>query len=123
MEKSKRKYNFEWYVLNENFNAGKIEPFNIFDNISLYEATVELCDKWNTVNKKHEKDDMNWKDFVEELRKLIQWQEWGRREYEIMVAPLWGEDKNKWKKIDCYTQVEPNINKVAKYVYSEYINK
>lgn len=111
-----RKYNFEWYVLNENPSTRKIEPFNIFDNIRLYEATVELCDKWK------ESSDMNmtWEDFVEELRRLIQWQEWSRREYEIMVAPLWGEDKNEWRKIDCYTQAELNIDKVARYVISEY---
>lgn len=112
-----RKYNFEWHVLNENPNTKKIEPFNIFDNIRLYEATVELCDKWR------ESTDMPWEDFIEELRKLIQWQEWSRCEYEIMVAPLWGDDKSKWKKIDCYAQAELNIDKVAGFVISEYMAK
>lgn len=112
-----REYNFEWYVLNENPNTRKIEPFNVFDNITLYEGAVELCDEWI------KSGDMAWEDFVEELRRLIQWQEWGRREYEIMVAPLWSEDKSEWKKIDCYAQAELNIDKVARYVISEYVAK
>lgn len=112
-----REYNFEWYVLNENFNTRKIEPFNIFQNISLYEAAVELCEEYNS-------KDMAFDDFVERLRRLVQWQEWSRREYEIMVAPLWSsEDEMTWKKIDCYQQVEPNIKLVARHVLSVYSSK
>ena len=101
----------EWYVLNESLNRKTVEPFNIFNNISLYKRTIELC-------KSYEKGELNFEEFADSLRSAIMWQEWSRREYEIMVAPLW--DDTKWQKIDCYAQVLPNIKILAKYVLDTY---
>lgn len=109
-----RKYNFEWYVLNEDMNHRKIVMFNIFNNISLYEETVKLCEEYDYTG------DMSFEEFTKELRRLIQWQEWARREYEIMVAPLWSEKQEDWRKIDCYQQAEPNIERVAEHVLKVY---
>lgn len=101
---------FEWYVLNENHNTHEIVPYNIFNNIRVNERTNELCSKYK-------KDKMDFKDFVEELRRIIQWQEWSRCEYEIMVGSLFGDTL---EKIDCYQQALPNMKIIAKYVLEEY---
>lgn len=110
---------FEWYVLNENFNRNQeIAPFNIFNNIHVHEATNKLCRDYKTHN-------MTFEDFTEQLRKILQWQEWARCEYEIVVAPLIVKDESdkNWKKIDCYQQALPNIKLIAKYVLEEYYPK
>ena len=104
---------FEWYVLNENFNRNReIVPFNIFNNIRVNERTNELCVKYK-------RDKMTFEDFTEELRRIIQWQEWSRCEYEIAVRSMFEDDDN-WEKIDCYAQALPNIRVIAKYVLEEY---
>lgn len=105
---------FEWYVLNENFNRNRsIEPFNIFNNIRVNEETNKLCAKY-----KHDK--MTFDDFTEELRKIIMWQEWSRCEYEIVVGSLFTHEEKDLKKIDCYQQALPNIKIIAKYVLEQY---
>lgn len=104
---------FEWYVLNENLNRNReIVPFNIFNNIRVNERTNELCVKYK-------RNKMTFEDFTEELRRIIQWQEWSRCEYEIVVGSLFGDDDS-WQKIDCYAQALPNIKIIAKYVLEEY---
>ncbi len=108
-----KQLNFEWYVLNENINRNReIVPYNIFNNIRVSERTNELCVKYK-------RDKMTFEDFTEELRRIIQWQEWSRCEYEIAVNSLFADGDN-WQKIDCYQQVLPNIKIIAKYVLEEY---
>lgn len=109
---------FEWYVLNEDVNRKEIVPFNIFQNYSVNEETNRLC-------KKYKSENMSFEVFTEKLGRIIQWQEWARCEYEIVVAPLIVKDENnrEWKKIDCYAQAMPNIKLIAKYVLEEYYPK
>lgn len=104
--------NFEWYVLNGDFNSDEIKPFNIFNNWVLCDAVNKLC-------KDYKRKKMTFEEFTEELRSLIMWQEWSRCEYEILVCNLIGEKKN-YQKIDCYAQALPNIKIIAKYVLEEY---
>ena len=109
-----KKLKFEWYVLNENFNHNhSIEPYNIFNNIRVNEETNALCVKYK-------RDKMTFKNFTEELRKIIMWEEWSRCEYEILVCGLFDDKRENEKKIDCYEQVLPNIKILAKYVLEEY---
>jgi len=109
-----KKLKFEWYVLNEDFNKGVIEPFNIFQNLYVLKRTNELC-----VEYKRKK--MTFADFTESLRRVIMSEEWARCEYEIVVSPLIQKhgDNKEWK-IDCYEQALPNMKLIAKYVLEEY---
>ena len=124
---------FEYYVLNEDRNSHEIKPYNIFRNLAVHEATNKLCEDFDN-NK------LSFDSFVDELDKVIRWQEWGRCEYEICVAewPPTFRDKNgkrinvyygqehepidsvdMWK-VDCYEQAHPNIKMIAKYVLDTY---
>lgn len=108
-----KKLKFEWNVLNYNFNAKKIEFYNIFNNIHVNENTNKLC-----VDYKRKK--MSFDDFVNELDHIIKWQEWSRCEYEINVGSIFEDDCTKLKKFDCYDQAHANIRIIAKYVLEEY---
>lgn len=110
-----KKLQFEWYVLNENFNRS-IEHFNIFNNILVNEETNKLCVKYK-------KDKMSFEEFTEKLNNIIKWQEWSRCEYEIVVGSLFAHEEKDLKKIDCYQQALPNMKIIAKYVLEEYYPK
>ena len=99
----------KFYVLNYDFNKKKVVHFNIFNNINVYEATLELINDYN--DKKYSFDE-----FVNELLKIVQWQEWGRRQYEISVGDAFETDLNKFEKWDCFEQFRPNARMFAHYL-------
>ena len=107
------KPNFEFYVLNYDFNAKKVILFNIFQNINVYEWTLKLT-------KKRARNRIGDEEFKEELLSIIHWQEWSRREYEISVGDAFETDINKFEKWDCYGQAEPNIEFIADMCLKRY---
>lgn len=123
---SNKQVKFEWYVLNGDFGditeekfssfpysrSHAVKPWNIFNNCVVYADTVKLC-------KDFKKKSMSLEEFTDELRKIIMHEEWSRVEYEIMVGAILGSNE-KMQKIDCYYQVLPNIEILAKYVLNTY---
>ena len=89
---------FEYYVMNETFNKGKIEMFNIFQNYLVQERIEKEIKKYlRSPNKyKYIKNEFSKEEIViygfealcEEVRRTIQWQMWSRRQYEIAVGSL-----------------------------------
>ena len=91
---------FEYYVLNYNPNAKKIEPFNIFRNCYVQEYTEKAVRKYLRSPKNYKYVVQHKNDFlgreenavygfdalVEEIDRTIAWQERGRREYEVSVG-------------------------------------
>lgn len=126
-----REVNLEFYVLNYNWNENKVVNYNIFNNIHVYEFTIKAVKKYLRNQSKYSKTIYGYGDketkilygkeaFVEELRSIIQWQEWSRREYEISVGDAFESDINKMEKWDCYQQFLPNKELVADYVINQY---
>ena len=99
----------KFYVLNYDFNKKKVVHFNIFNNIHVYESTLELIDDYN--DKKYSFDE-----FVKELLKIVQWEEWSRRQYEISVGDAFETDLDKFEKWDCFEQFRPNARMFAHYL-------
>ena len=111
-----KEYDFRFYALNYNFNKKKIEFFNVFNNIIVYEYTVKAVkDYW--------KGKYTLEEFINELDHIIMWQEWSRCEYEIAVGDLFEKDMDKFEKIDCYQQAHANIYLVAQQVINEFKKK
>ena len=119
---------FEYYVLNYNLNAKKIEPFNIFRNCYVQEYTEKAIKKYlrSPKNYKYEKygeDTLyGFEGLRKEIERIIQWQEWSRCEYEIYVGNSFEKDCNKLEKWDCYMQAKSNIPMIAReciYQYKE----
>lgn len=111
-----KEYDFHFYALNYNFNKKKIEFFNVFNNILVYEHAVKAVkDYW--------KGKYTLEEFINELDHIIMWQEWSRCEYEIAVGYLFEEDMDKFEKIDCYQQAHANIDLIAQHVINEFKKK
>lgn len=114
---------FEWYVLNEvryknEFDDnylynGNIKPWNIFNNYCVNERTNLLCREYKSKK-------MTFEDFKERLRSIIMCEEWSRCEYEIMVESMFAKEGEPAQKIDCYSQVLPNLDILAKHVLRTY---
>ena len=119
---------FEFYVLNYDFNKKKVVNYNIFNNIRVQEWTERAVKKYLRAPKKFSYTPFG-KDvetiygfdaFVKELDRTIAWQERGRREYEISVGDAFEDDCEKLGKWDCYGQAHMNIEMIAREVIWQY---
>ena len=98
-----------FYVLNYDANKNKVVSYNIFDNVHVYEATLQLIDDYNDGG-------CSFEEFVNELINIVRWQEWGRREYEISVGDAFETNLEKFEKWDCFEQFKPNAEMFAHYL-------
>ena len=125
---------FEFYVLNYDFNKKKVINYNIFNNINVQEWTEKAVRKYLRAPKKFKhivqyenkllgREEIALYGFdalVEEIDRTIAWQERGRREYECSVGDAFTTDCNKLEKIDCYYQSKPNMKIIAREVIFQY---
>ena len=118
---------FEYYVLNYDFNRRKIIHYNIFNNIHVQEYTEKAVNKYLRNPKKFTYKSFDGKEimygfdaFVRELDGIIQWQEWGRREFEVSVGDAFETDCRKLEKWDCYRQAHMNIEMIAREIIYQY---
>ena len=125
---------FEFYVLNYDFNKRKVVNYNIFNNIRVQEWTEKEVRKYLRAPKKYkhivqyENEFLGRKEIaiygfdalVEEIDSIIAWGERGRREYECSVGDAFTTNCNKLEKIDCYYQSKPNMEIIAREVIFQY---
>lgn len=98
--------NLEWNVLYEDFNNKKIKTYNIFNN----DFIKELHNKFK---KKEIKSLSELKNFI---KKWAMYHYWSRCEWEICVGGLFSKYPDEFEKIDIYTQIEINLDRITDYV-------
>ena len=106
--------NLHWYVLNYDFNGKKVINFDIFSNWKFIEGVSEIFVQY-----------LETKDYIqfkEKLRQEIMYHFWSRREYEISVGDAFETNLDKYEKIDIYSQVLPNLDRLAEYIIKENID-
>ena len=125
---------FEFYVLNYDFNKKKVVNYNIFNNINVQEWTEKEVRKYLRAPKKYKhivqyenkflgREEIAIYGFdalVEEIDRTIAWQERGRREYEVSVGDAFETDCEKLEKWDCYGQAKPNMKMITYEVIRQY---
>ena len=125
---------FEFYVLNYDFNKKKVVNYNIFNNIRVQEWTEKEVRKYLRAPKKYKhivqyenkflgREEIALYGFdalVEEIDSIIKWCEWSKREYEISVGDAFETDINKLEKWDTYSQAHPNAEIIAYTVIRQY---
>ena len=100
---------FEYYVLNYNPNAKKIEPFNIFRNCYVQEYTEKAIKKYlrSPKNYKYERygEDIlyGFEGLCKEIERIIQWQE------------IYENDKKRFAKYKCF-KCKHYCDKIKVYV-------
>ena len=125
---------FEYYVLNYDFNKKKVVNYNIFNNIRVQEWTEKEVRKYLRAPKKYKhivqyenkflgREEIAVYGFdalVKEIDSIIKWCEWSKREYEISVGDAFETDINKLEKWDTYSQAHPNAEIIAYTVIRQY---
>ena len=116
---------FEFYVLNYNRSKNRVTNYNIFNNIRVQEWTEKAIKKYLRSPKKftysdNEETIYGFDALVKEIDRIIHWQEWSRREYEISVGDAFTTDCDKLEKIDCYYQAHANIEMITREVIYQY---
>ena len=125
---------FEFYVLNYDFNKKKVVNYNIFNNIHVQEWTEKAVRKYLRSPKNYKYVVQHKNDFlgreeiavygfdalVKEIDSIIAWQEYGRREYECSVGDAFETDCEKLEKWDCYGQAKPNMKMITYEVIRQY---
>ena len=125
---------FEFYVLNYDFNKKKVVNYNVFNNIRVQEWTEKAVRKYLRAPKKFKhivqyenkllgREEIALYGFdalVEEIDRTIAWQERGRREYECSVGDAFEADCEKLEKWDCYGQAKPNMKMITYEVIRQY---
>ena len=125
---------FEYYVLNYDFNKKKVENFNIFRNSLVQEHTEKAIRKYLRSPKKFKhivqyenkllgREEIALYGFdalVEEIDRTIAWGERGRREYEVSVGDAFETDFEKLEKWDCYGQAKPNMKMITYEIIRQY---
>ena len=87
---------FEYYVLNHDFNRDKIELFNIFDNYYVQERTEKEIRKYLRSPKNYKynsffKDEeyvYGFDGLCKRFEQILRCEEWARSEYEIAVGGI-----------------------------------
>ena len=125
---------FEFYVLNYDFNKKKVINYNIFNNINVQEHTEKAVKKYLRAPKKYKhivqyenkflgREEIAIYGFdalVEEIDRTIAWQERGRCEYECSVGDAFETDINNYEKWDTYSQAKPNMAIITHEVIRQY---
>lgn len=97
--------NLEWYALYE--VNGEIK----YRNIIRPEFKEEISKRIKNGKIR------SYKDLKEYLKREFMYYYWSKVEYELIVIPMFCKDK--LKKIDVWSQLEPNLDKITKYVINE----
>lgn len=97
----------KWNVYYHDINRRKMTTFNIFNHYGFRRAVKEAI-------KKYRKKD----EFIEQLRKELMYFFWSKSEYEIVITPWVGGDREKEaEKIDIYEQIMMNYDIFSEYVW------
>lgn len=98
----------KWYVYYYNINKRKIDIFNIFEHGGFVKYAKEHAQTYKTKE-----------EFAERLKSELLYYFWSKAEWEVIVAPWVGGDKEKDSvKIDVYDQVMNNFEVFADYVWN-----
>lgn len=96
----------KWYVLHQSFNKEEIEFYNVLQG-------------WEERIRKARKKVKTKTEFKEWLKKEFMYYYWSRSEYEIVVGGLFSEYPKEFKKVDIWSQIEPNLDIVTDYIIKE----
>lgn len=86
--------------------------YNIFKNSNFAAGVAERIFSWS---------DLTREEVAQHLEHLVQWQFWGRCEYECVVSSWPPSSKDNGTKIDVDLQLQMNWDRFVEYVYNCYI--
>ena len=101
----------EWNVFVENFNAQRIETYNIFDHGGFFKECQQYLREAVVVKKQYDRNEL-----AEKIRRSLQYYFWSKCEWEIILSAWPPTDRVQPRKIDVYTQVMMNWDAFFTYI-------
>ncbi len=103
------KYNLSWKAFYHNFNARRIEEYNVL-NDGFVNGLMERLPK--------KKSDITYEVFKEKLRAELLYRYWCKCEWEVVLSAFPpSKDGEEKRKVDIYQQVMLNFEIFCKYAY------
>lgn len=96
----------KYSVLKYDFNTGKVEEYNIFNNLKFAEGIDCLKGDFEG----------SYDEFVREVDDLCKRCFWSKREYELSVGDAFETDIANLEKVDAYAQLAGNIHALCTYL-------
>lgn len=102
----------EWYVLRYNMNKKIIESYNVFHDDFIPELHKQIVKK---------KKITNYNELRGYVHSYFTYYYWCKAEHEVLIGGLCGlfGDKNNFQKIDIYTQLMLNFDRIMEYIIKE----
>lgn len=98
----------EWYAMKEDTNQRKVVNFNVLYG---WEKEIRKARK----NRKFK----DYESLKEWLNKELMYYYWSKCEAEIIVGGLFSKSISDMEKIDVYSQLKPNLDRITEYVIKE----
>ena len=102
----KHKVNLEWYALRYDFNKKELVNYNILRNELVEKIIKEMRKK-----KLHSLEELK-----EYINSWLMYNYWTKSEFEIAITNLYDNDLEKAEKVDIYSQVKPNLDRIVEYI-------
>lgn len=99
----------EWYVLYHNFNTNKIQTYNIFSKSFTENIYIKIKSK--KIN--------NYEQLKQEIDQYCKYHYLSKSEFEVAMGGLFSKYPQEFEKIDIYTQIQPNLDNITKYIINE----
>lgn len=108
----KHKVNLEWYCMEWEITGDKPIAINIMYVIDPEEIIKRIKYK----GPKKYRSIKNFQELRDFLQKTFMYHFWSKCEHEIIINSWLRKDISVETKIDVYTQIEPNLNRITEYV-------
>ena len=102
----KNKVDLEWYALIYDINKDKLVNDNILRN--------ELVEK--IIKEMRKKKLHNLEELKEYINSWLMYNYWTKSEFEIAITNLYDNNLEKAEKVDIYSQVKPNLDRIVEYI-------
>ena len=100
--------NLEWYVLEYDSSTREIRPYNVLGRGFIEELHKKIRTKKVT----------NYEELKDFIDRYFMYHYWSKAEWEIVVGGLFTKEPD-LTKIDAYTQLKMNLDRIVDYVNNE----
>lgn len=97
--------NLHWNVLNHDFNRNEIVKYDIFSHAGFVKDL-----------KKADRKAKSDKEFLDEVKRSLQYYFWAKAEHEVLVKGLFDHKNESLLKIDVFVQIKMNWDRFAEYL-------
>jgi len=102
----KHKVELEWYALKYDTNKKRIVNYNILSD-ELAKSIIKQMQK---------KEIHNLEDLKSCINNWMLYYYWTKSEFELAVTNLYDKNLENAEKVDIYSQVKPNLDRIAEYI-------